>query len=659
MTKNSLSKSYFIVAFAIFFFLFSFYLASGFIWYQYSPSGDGMTMSLPSSDSGRFDLGYTNYSISNSLTSAVTTYNNGFNQLQRTTISVPFGNPTNIYSFFTNGQYLTGFDSNLMKTAEISSGSQVGTLFLLDYADNTIKILGLFNDGDIKFKYYYYNVSGGTFYLLSSSSAIVGHPDSLRCISSGIFYLNYSGSVCFGYSYINGASSNLNTYYDNGSVVSLSLPGNSRQSLPDFIGVGGTDLEFLTISDSELALMYLNGTKIFNRTDTDIYMDAKFFRGDILSGYKIAYLTSQIGGGSTNLKLYMRRLDGTSFNSVLAKSIASGSSAIMSFSKLSVLDYNNDNIEELAVSYSNGTATTINVYNTAGSIIKTLTYTESTLSGAPPTLGGDLISAKLNGDSTYDFIVNRYAGTRSSVIDGSTGNKFISLVGNMAPSDTKLNGRVSLIGYNSTDIFDLVTGFVNSAPIITGLTYNAYPVLNTPLNIIIIATDADNDAMAYYLDCGNGNITAVDFFNVKTCTYATLADYTITAYTTDLYHLNFTSSSGVVHAGQLGIGTGSGISTAINPVLGLFPPYTTLTFSQRMGIMLIVMLITAVVILFAGSQIGSNGMHSLIIYIILIILIVEFLFFTAIHYIPLSWIIILILASLTISYFKIKGNGGS
>jgi hypothetical protein len=92
-------------------------------------------------------------------------------------------------------------------------------------------------------------------------------------------------------------------------------------------------------------------------------------------------------------------------------------------------------------------------------------------------------------------------------------------------------------------------------------------------------------------------------------------------------------------------------------LIGLFPDYRALTLGERLGIVFIVLLFTALIILFASAQLSRDGLHSLVIYIILILLVVEFLFFTAISYIPLSWIIILILGALTLSYFRLRSGG--
>ena len=92
-------------------------------------------------------------------------------------------------------------------------------------------------------------------------------------------------------------------------------------------------------------------------------------------------------------------------------------------------------------------------------------------------------------------------------------------------------------------------------------------------------------------------------------------------------------------------------------LIGLFPDYRALTLGQRLGIVFIVLLFTALIILFASAQLSRDGLHSLVIYIILILLVIEFLFFTAISYIPLSWIITLILGALTLSYFRLRSGG--
>jgi hypothetical protein len=101
------------------------------------------------------------------------------------------------------------------------------------------------------------------------------------------------------------------------------------------------------------------------------------------------------------------------------------------------------------------------------------------------------------------------------------------------------------------------------------------------------------------------------------------------------------------------------IEQVINPLLNLFPDHTTLTFGQKMGYVLIVMLISALLLLYAGSQLRSEGLHSLMLYVVIIILIIEFFYFIAIQYIPLGILISLILIATAIIYLAIRGKGGS
>lgn len=102
------------------------------------------------------------------------------------------------------------------------------------------------------------------------------------------------------------------------------------------------------------------------------------------------------------------------------------------------------------------------------------------------------------------------------------------------------------------------------------------------------------------------------------------------------------------------------IGQIIDPILSLFPDSNNISFSEKLGIVFLVMLLSAGLILFASSNLRSDGIHTLIIYVVLIILVSEFIFFVAIGYIPFGVLVLLALVAGLFSFFRLKGgsNGG-
>jgi len=119
------------------------------------------------------------------------------------------------------------------------------------------------------------------------------------------------------------------------------------------------------------------------------------------------------------------------------------------------------------------------------------------------------------------------------------------------------------------------------------------------------------------------------------------------------YRINdlFANSTGAINEGAFnGI-----LATTVNSILSVFPNSSDLTFSQKLGYILITMIMTTVIILFASSRIG-DGLAVFAMWIILCLLFAEFLYFVGIGYIPISIFILLVLIAIAFSYLKLKNS---
>lgn len=99
---------------------------------------------------------------------------------------------------------------------------------------------------------------------------------------------------------------------------------------------------------------------------------------------------------------------------------------------------------------------------------------------------------------------------------------------------------------------------------------------------------------------------------------------------------------------------GQQITTSfVSGIVNLFPDPVTLTFAQKMGYVFVFMLFSAIIILLAGVFSGV-GVGVVLGIIILLIEFVEFIFFVSIGYIPVSFVVLLVLIGLGIGFLAIR-----
>lgn len=122
------------------------------------------------------------------------------------------------------------------------------------------------------------------------------------------------------------------------------------------------------------------------------------------------------------------------------------------------------------------------------------------------------------------------------------------------------------------------------------------------------------------------------------------------------YQVNNVSFQGN-EAQNLSAGQQTLIGQIIDPILSLFPDANNISFSQKLGIVFLVMLISAGLLLYAGSSL-VNGVHPLIIWVVIMILVAEFIFFVSIGYIPFGVLVLLILVAGLFSYLRLRGGHG-
>jgi hypothetical protein len=178
-----------------------------------------------------------------------------------------------------------------------------------------------------------------------------------------------------------------------------------------------------------------------------------------------------------------------------------------------------------------------------------------------------MISAKLNGDSYYDFIVSSYVNnTKMYAFDLQNNKLILNYTGFFIPVDFNSDGALELLGYNTANLILLRGNYTNQNAVLNTLTFlpSTSPAVYSPMTITIGATDQENDVLYYKVDCGNGVITET-ISNTRQCTYASTGDAWLTAYVRDSYHVTYSNYSQLISVGGVSNYTGNGTGIITPP----------------------------------------------------------------------------------------------
>ena len=547
-------------------------------WREYSPQYTYVTNTQDPNAQGFLDL-------NSSVTTGILSYGGiaswySFYSTQLTTKAMG----TTQYLAMTDDGNLTIYTKTLTPLSYVRSGNQIGSLSLLGEG-NILKIAGIFiNNSQYIFQIYDYNIISNVLSLNVSASIGGDVIASIKCLEDGSLYYNYNGVVCFGISGAGGQATSwsFRAFLGNGSVITKSISSGGVYSyLPRAISIldanNDGQLEFLALNDWYQWYFNQNGTTIFRRSsggkgNSDIVFfkvgtttERHFFwwlfgETELAPSYKIAVTLGDWGSSPSGYLTYLN-LDGTLYNGVSNLLISSRSGLnSLAFGSMSVLDWNNDGFDEIAVPYSFASGSSfIKMYNVTGNIVKSGSFPVVNIFFSYPTNnqfhGGHVISAKLNGDNYYDFIFNPVISSNSKMylFDLQNNITILNSSGNFIPVDFNSDGALELLGANSTRL-TLITSssYTNQNAVLNTLTFlpSTSPAVYSPMTITIGATDQENDFLHYKVDCGNGVITET-ISNTRQCTYASTGDAYLTAYVRDQYHVTYDSYSQTINVGAV------------------------------------------------------------------------------------------------------------
>lgn len=580
------------------------------------------------------------------------------------------------YNILTDGQNLTIYNNQLTALNVTNSGKQIYTLSLFS-RNTSIDIFGIFQNGSgTYFDYYNYDVLTNGLNLNTSANIPLfvsnPRPSAIKCLGSGIVYFNYNGRVCLFYVQNNLLSTNISTFFDNGTLSEVPLASNKASSsdsllIPSMLdALNNGHLQILGSMGTSLYLHYANGSVIFNNANPAgyVYSDASFLKVTPTT-YKIVYTLKKVGAND-EFKIGFFNLDGSNYGGGSA-TVETGVLNSIKTGTIAIVDIDGNGIDEVALAYSNNTGTNVKVYDSGKNIVESghLNNVIVFNSASQTYLQGQMIAARLNGNiNHYNYMLSPLNVTNASaytyIMDIENNVSVFSKSGIYVPVDINTDGIGELIGYNRTSLISISSSYSNQNAIVQNIIANpTSPAVGSSVLYTINATDAENDVLFYYFNCGNGNISAESSSNTFSCYYNASGSYSPIGYVRDQFHGSFNSKTITINVGSLANVNSNNTQVAgfVNSLLSIFPEANTLSFSQKIGITLVVMLMTAVVILLAGAQFGHNGLNTAVLWLTVILIVMEYIFFTALGYLPIAWLVILILASLALSYLRLRSGG--
>jgi hypothetical protein len=689
MVKKT-NKSYFILAFALLFLFSIFSLASAY--YDWNKYG-GSTTLMPNA---QYENAFGRFSSSN-LTSISTNdgYGTGYINASEPLIS-NFNLTSGGFSVFQNGDYIKFYTQYGQNVVDYNIGLKlyapmhIGLVF--DNTGNPSTLAGIWkiNNTWMSFITFSFDPITYNFTMTNQFNFSEGgnedYSNGVRCVSGSANYQycntlisEWTGSY-YNYYYLQ-IYSNLsyNSYLiTNGSSLvnePLSWVDANNDGLIEYLF---TNSEKAVVFNQLGAVVKEITPVIFSGGQPHKIQNARFFKSDTTNQYRVFITDKSLNKGDSTscgtvnpggfvardcLAYGGYRLDGSSlYTSVFDVSTAGNTKHI---SNIAVLDYDRNNIDDIffvtqgsmyiikgsdgSVRYNKANPITFGTSATYQRLEHlNVAYLNNTLIGYPEFIATDGETGKL---FLYDPNLNR------TMLNAS-----ISAYLQCSPSDIDLNSFQELICLGSTNHTIFSTNSININAQIVNIITN--PLSNIPINsnlqININAMDDENDFLYYYLDCGNGIIRAENSSASFSCSYNSSGNYVLIGYVRDQFHSEFNSLLQEITIGGLSTGGDSSfIGGFINPILELFPDADTLSLGQKLGIVLIVMLFTALIILFAGSQLGSEGINKFLIYVIGLLVIIEFFFFVGISYIPIGIFITMLLVIFAILYLAVRGRGGS
>lgn len=224
------------------------------------------------------------------------------------------------------------------------------------------------------------------------------------------------------------------------------------------------------------------------------------------------------------------------------------------------------------------------------------------------------------------------------------------------------------VGYNGTGVYQIasVADVSMNTNSVAYRTISSYFVNHE--NIFVQFTDPDNFSTVYvtegypannscaYIEVSDDNV--IYRSNTAPCSISNvfyIVDDNTQTITSNGFRVSVTGTNATVVPGTIPGGVGG----VVNLWGSIFPSYDTISFQVRMGYVLVVMLLT----LIAGVIIAYNsGGSALSLIGVGAVLFVEFIYFTAIRYIPILWIVLfaILMVVLGAGYFvrKTSGTGG-
>ena len=533
-------------------------------WYSYGGINTQNYNSFPTGTFSRLDLNTTQKNFTSYGILINQTYMKNYPQLLSDYLV-----QNRIYLVVPNGNYIEIFDQNLNFITEYYQGKYfTGQYELVNWIPNKTgkEIVGLFQNGGENYSFKSFTMSNTTFTLSQTSEINFTIPNAigtsgLKCYSGSppSFSTSWCGALI---NSKNGSVYNVSLalFYPNGTssyvnVNSSISPTYDVLSWTDVDNVGSAPnlQEFLYTVDTD------RGHATIFRSDGSIY---RIFQGVFsysVESFEVKLVT--LNGGITRLGIYEHYQGATPGEC----GGTYGSCSYLSQYKLDgSIDWSksvntndgfgfNRNAWAFGVdSTSAGNPSYFLITNSGGYIFRiykafdgSLTYSQinGSMSGG---IGVILTVGDMNYDGINDFIfTSGTGGSTSTWVYSPTSLKGYFQQNNIAdydyclPSDVTGDGVTDLVCSSSTKFQVFSTNYTNSLPTLSSLTFNPSitPIVNSPLYIIVSASDPEADSLAYMINCGTGSgNSSYQASSTLTCTYNSVGNYQMTVYVSDSAH---------------------------------------------------------------------------------------------------------------------------
>lgn len=458
------------------------------------------------------------------------------------------------YVIFPYGDYIEIYDKDLNLVQEISSGTVISQLDIMDFEQigRTNDIVGFFikNATAIEFKAYSFNYTNLQFTLASNYTFLTNNYSSANVLPAGVRHEGNNAYSIFINNFLGGNIIQNFTIINKTDIYSIQLPTIIDNQISEPFGWQDLNndgiVEYVAWTSNKVIEFQRDGTIIWQLNETASIKDVKVYKPTNAPQWRIAVL-SQL---TNNLHIDTYTALGSSYWTFSALAGALGGLGKMAITD----DYDGDGYNDIYVALNSAQFTDhyiITVYfyvfrgDTGGTLasnsfgLNNIWTLNPTLFSHSLTIGNlnsnsvkDFMYSHGNGYYLYDISTNQVIKTQSAT--STTG--YYSCI----PADIDNNAFQEVICSGTAGTIKFYNSTTNSAPVVSGISYtpSTYTTPFTNVYAIINATDINGDQIFYTFACDTGQtFSTPSLSNTQgACTYSAVGQYNFTVGVADDYH---------------------------------------------------------------------------------------------------------------------------